>query len=99
LALPDANATRRKEPAMPMTDLAIEILKGIRDELRLTNGRLDETNARLDALRDSTDTRFDRLDRRQAETEVRLALELAGVASAVREIRDLLRGDRRSLTA
>ena len=84
---------------MEPTDLTIEILKGIRDEVRgvreevhdlraemneridRTNERLDQTNERLDGLRD-----------RQTATEVRLATELVGVAGAVREVRDLLRG-------
>jgi hypothetical protein len=84
-----------------MTDATIEILKGIRDEVRGMNGRLDETNTRLhesnerlDALRDDTNIRFERLERRQAETELRLATELVGIAGAVREVRDLLREDR-----
>jgi hypothetical protein len=75
---------------MQPTDLTIAILKGIRediqgvrDEVRITNGRLDETN-----------TRIDRLDRRQIEAELRTATELVALTSAVREVRDLLRGDR-----
>jgi hypothetical protein len=82
-----------REPPVQPTDLTIEILKGIRDEVRSTNSHLDETNGRLDALRDSTEGRFDRLDRRQAETEVRLSTELVAVVGAVREVRDLLRED------
>jgi hypothetical protein len=38
-----------------------------------------------------TNERLDRLERRQTETEVRLATELLAVSSAVREVRDLLR--------
>jgi uncharacterized coiled-coil DUF342 family protein len=74
---------------MEPTDLTIEILKGIREEVHglrgeahKTNERLDQTNERLDDLRD-----------RQTATEVRLATELVGVAGAVREVRDLLRQD------
>jgi hypothetical protein len=78
-----------------------EILKGIRDEVRginsrldATNSRLDETNERLEALRDDANIRFERLERRQVETELRLATELVAVAGAVREVRDQLREDR-----
>jgi hypothetical protein len=52
--------------------VTIEVLKGIRDELRGTNARLDTAN-----------TRLERVERRQADTEVRLATELAAVVSAV----------------
>jgi hypothetical protein len=96
----------REEDVEP-TDLTIEILKGIRDEVREANVRIDgvrdevrETNARVDRLRDeltgelrSTNTRLDRLEHRQVESEVRIATELVGVAGAVREVRDLLRDD------
>ncbi len=36
----------------------------------------------------------DRLERRQTETEVRLATEIVGVAFAVNEVRDLLKESR-----
>ncbi len=49
-----------------------------------------DTNARLDG----TNGRLERLERRQTETEVRLATELVAVAGAVHEVRDLLREDR-----
>ena len=93
---------------MEPTDLTIEVLKSIRDEVRTTNSRLDVTNSRLDttnlrieALRADTNARFDEtnhglhlLERRQTETEVRLSTELVAVVGAVREVRDLLREDR-----
>jgi chromosome segregation ATPase len=68
---------------MEPTDLTIEILKSIRDEVRSTNSRLDTTNSRLEGL-----------ERRVTETEVRLATELEAVAGAVRELRDSFREDR-----
>ncbi len=68
---------------MQPTDLTIEILKAIRDEGRMTNEALRTTNERLE-----------RLERRQSETEIRLATELVSVVGAVREVRDLLREDR-----
>jgi uncharacterized protein YPO0396 len=86
---------------MEPTDLTIEILKGIREETRKTseetrktNERLDVTNHRLDELRTDMIDRIERVERRQTETEVRLATELVAVGSAVREVRDLLREDR-----
>ena len=41
-----------------------------------------------------TNVRLDKLEHRQAETEVRLATELVAVAGAVRELRDTLLEDR-----
>jgi hypothetical protein len=86
---------------MESTDLTIEILKGIRDEVRKTNERLnetnerlDDTNARLDQLRGDVVEHIERVERRQTELEIRLATELVGVAGAVHEVRDLLREDR-----
>jgi hypothetical protein len=72
---------------MEPTDLTIEILRGIRDEVHQTNERLDE-------LRTDLVDRVERVERRQTETEVRLASELVAVGGAVREVRDLLREDR-----
>jgi hypothetical protein len=65
---------------MNPTDLTIEILKGIRDE--------------VSTLRHDTNERLERLERRQTETEVRLSTELVAVVGAVREVRDVLRDDR-----
>jgi hypothetical protein len=86
---------------MEPAELTIEILKGIRDEVRGTNVRVDGlrdevrvTNARLDSLREDTSARFERIERRQAETEIRLSTELVAVVGAVHEVRDLLREDR-----
>jgi hypothetical protein len=90
---------------MEQTDLTIEILKGIRDEVTKTNERLvelrtelvnevHETNGRLVELRSDLVDRVERVERRQTETELRLATELVAVGGAVREVRDLLREDR-----
>jgi chromosome segregation ATPase len=68
---------------MEPTDVTIEVLKGIRDELRGTNARLDTTNTHLD----TTNMLLERM-------EHRLATELAAVVGAVHEVRDLLREDR-----
>jgi hypothetical protein len=60
-----------------------QVLIEIRDEVRRTNERLGQTNERLSGL-----------ERRQTETEVRLATELVAVARAVNDVRDLLRAVR-----
>ena len=61
-----------------------KVLIEIRDEARKTNERLEGTNSRLD-----------RLERRQVEAEVRISTELVAVAGAVREMRDAFLEDRR----
>ena len=74
-------------------DVTIEILKSIRDEIRgtnrridATNERLESTNERLDHFEQSTNTRLDRLEKRQVETEIRLATEIVAVAGAVNKL-------------
>jgi chromosome segregation ATPase len=58
----------------------LRVLREIRDEIKGTNHRLDR-------LEEQGGT----LERRQSESEVRLATELVTVARAVTEVRDLLR--------
>jgi len=58
----------------------LTLLREIRDELKGTNVRLDRVESRVGTL-----------EKRQTETEVRLASELVAVARAVGEVRDLLR--------
>ena len=74
---------------MEPTDLTIEILKDIREEGRKANDGLE----RLREEGRKTNERLERLERRQVESEVRVASEIVGVAGAVRELRDLLRDD------
>jgi uncharacterized coiled-coil DUF342 family protein len=92
-----AGCILREEEVEP-TDLTIEILKGIRDEVRETNVRIDgvrdevrETNARVDGLRDEvreTNARVDGLRDEMRETNAR-----------VDRLRDELTGDLRSTNA
>ena len=79
---------------MQPSDLTIEILKGVRDDVRDLTGRVDGLSERLEDLRADTNARFESLERRQTEAEVRLSTELIAVVSAVHEVRDLLREDR-----
>jgi len=81
--------------------MTIEILKGIRDEVHTlrddTNARLSETNARLDAVIGQvgeTNTRLDRLERRQTEADVRMRTEAISVIGAVDRLREVLLEDR-----
>ena len=67
-----------------MSDLGVQVLREIRDEVRKTNERLDSTNQRLENL-----------ERRHVETEVRLSTELVAIAAAVGELKDVLLEDRR----
>jgi len=71
-----------------MSDLMIKVLQQIRDELKTTrselSGRLDETNSRLE-----------RLERRQNEGEVRLASELTAVVGAIADLKKVIVEDRK----
>jgi len=58
----------------------LQVLREIRDGIRQTNERLGRVEGRVEAL-----------ERRQSESEVRLATELIAVTKAVGEVRDLLR--------
>ena len=60
--------------------LMLEQLKAIRAEM---SGMTAEQRA--------TNEQLERLERRQTETEIRLATELVAVAKAIGEVRDLLR--------
>jgi hypothetical protein len=79
---------------MEPTDITIDILKGIRDEVHSlrqdTNARLDETNARLD----ETNTRLARLEHRQGDAELRVRTEVTAVVGAVDRLREVLLEDR-----
>ena len=68
---------------MEPTDITIEILKDIRQDMR---GLREEARA--------TNERLDRLEHRQVETEIRLATQLVAVTGAIHELRDDLRQDR-----
>jgi methyl-accepting chemotaxis protein len=65
-------------------DLTVRILTDIRDGVR-------ETNARLDQTRDELSSRIDALTQRVVESEIRTATALTDVASTVREVATLLR--------
>lgn len=63
------------------------------NRLDQTNARLDQTINRVDQTNDRLDqtiVRLDRLERRQVESETRIATELIEVANAVRNVKELL---------
>ncbi|MBI5516527.1 MAG: hypothetical protein HY909_22270 [Deltaproteobacteria bacterium] len=65
----------------------LRVLQEIRDELKQHRALLQEHRGLLQ----EHGTRLGALERRQGETETRLATELIAVAHAVTEVRDLLR--------
>ena len=68
-----------------------ELLRGIRDEVVKTNERLDATRTELSATRAELSGRLDRLERRQTESEIRLATAITAMAGTLIEVRDLLK--------
>lgn len=56
-------------------DLTLAILRDIRDAVRLTNGRLDDTNTRLEEMNSrlgETNTRLEEMNTRQEEMNTRI---------------------------
>jgi len=79
---------------MAKRNLTTEVLMQIRDELRVTGGKIDKTNEELQRTRQELVERIDRLERRQLESEVHLATELVSVAGAIKELSKLVAEDR-----
>ncbi|MBI4816814.1 MAG: hypothetical protein HY791_11180 [Deltaproteobacteria bacterium] len=78
---------------MEPSDLTIEILKSIRDEIRETNRRVDVMSAgmgslggAIEALRTETIERIDALGRRVVEAEIRTATAITDLAGTVQEL-------------
>jgi uncharacterized protein Yka (UPF0111/DUF47 family) len=83
---------------MEPSDLTIEVLKSIRDEVRATNERMDglrddvhATNGRIDALRADTQQGFSEVSRRIVESDVRTATAITDLAGTVRDMTAVLR--------
>src|SRR5687768_15320375 len=79
-----ARLLRWQRRAAMTDDLTTQILREIRDGVRETNARLDQTNARMEEG-------FDTLSRRLVESEMRTATALVELAGSVREVTSLLR--------
>jgi hypothetical protein len=86
------------------SDITIEILKQIRDEVRQTNIRLGGVSERLDGVAERLDgvserldgvsERVERVEKRQTESEIHLATEIVAVVGAVSSLRDAILEDR-----
>ncbi len=68
---------------MEPTDITVQILTDIRDEIRQTNVRLGQTNERLDQTREE-------LGRKIVESEMRTATAITTLAGTLGEVKDLL---------
>jgi hypothetical protein len=68
---------------MEPTDITVEILKQIRDEVRGNGTRIDDNTSRIE-----------RIETRMVASEVRLATEIGAVVDAIHEVRDVLLEDR-----
>ncbi len=68
-----------------MADLTTQILIDIRDAVRSTNERLDQSNERLG-----------RLERRQVDSEIRISTELVTLTGVLREFHDAFVAERPS---
>lgn len=83
---------------MKPINLTTEILKGIRDEGRKTNERIEQTNERieqtnsnLESLSDHVDQMRDELSRRIVESEIRTSTAITDLAGNVRELVSILK--------
>ena len=72
---------------MSPTEITIEILKSIRDEVRATNTRLDVMSTRLDAA----NTRLDETNACIVGSELRTASAITDLHGTVRDLVDVLR--------
>jgi hypothetical protein len=76
---------------MKPINLTTEILKGIREEGRKTNERIDLTNSRLDSLSSLVDQMREELSRRIVESEIRTSTAITDLAGTVRELVSFLK--------
>lgn len=77
-----------------MADLTTQILVEIRDEIRSTKeelrSELRSTKEELSSRIDQTNSRLDRLERRQVEGELRLGTAIATLTGVMSDLRDKL---------
>jgi chromosome segregation ATPase len=80
---------------MESTDLTIEVLRGIRQEVHelgpQLGSRIDATNERLDATNERLEAMSTELSRRIVESEIRTSTAIADLAGTVREMTSVLR--------
>ena len=72
-------------------DLTVRILTEIRDGVRETNSRLDQTRGELSLRLDKTNSRIDTLTQRVVESEIHTATAITELAGTVRDVATLLR--------
>lgn len=75
---------------MEATDVTVQILREIRDEILGTNARIEQTNARIEQTNVRLDQKFDELGRRLAESEIRTATAINALVGALGDIKQLL---------
>jgi uncharacterized protein YceH (UPF0502 family) len=76
---------------MDTTDITIEILTGIRQELRDLGTRVDGTNTRVDRLQEEMHGMREDLSRRIVDSEIRTSTAIADLTGTVREMTSVLR--------
>jgi chromosome segregation ATPase len=72
-------------------DISVQILRDIRDAVRESNTRLDETKSELTARIDETNARVEELSRRVVQSEVRTATAITDLHGTVRDLVTVLR--------
>ena len=73
------------------TDVTVQVLTEIRDEIRSTNRRLDDTRTELSTRIQETNKLIDETNKHLVETEIRLATAIGDLRGSVVEVRDLLK--------
>ncbi len=73
------------------TSVTIEILKGIRDEVKQTSIRVDGLRDEMKGVRDEMKGLREELSRRIVESEIRTSTAIADLAGTVREMTSVLR--------
>src|SRR5580704_14295986 len=76
---------------MEPTDLTIEILKEIRDEVKSVRDEVKVTNGRIDLLHGELHEGLGTLTRRVVESEIRTSTAITELAGTVREMTGVLR--------
>jgi len=79
------------------TDVTVQILREIRDEIlgtnariEQTNARIEQTNARIEQTNVRLDQKFDELGRRLGESEIRTATAINALVGTLGDIKQLL---------
>jgi hypothetical protein len=94
VSTPSDNAGMKEDSTVEPTDITIEVLGQIRDEIKLTrsdlSSRIDQTNARLDQTRVELGERIDQTNARIVEAEIRLATAVVGLSGSIEDVKEML---------